>query len=220
MIHEEQHSLFCDTCGAQIEPDSQYCPQCGMRLVSNKKKEAFTGEDESHLPGLFHVYSVVNSFPYQSVYYDNLKISWFMVGREEPQVPFEEVIVNYSKLSFSAKVHPENFIKELFTREEAELLKSYLNSAEKVTATIEACRLPVSEHASGHHDFPPAPGMDFFILSDKENYNLPFRVEGVFNTKMADQRVVADDRTTVVTGISVKEIDKYLNKKEKEEKKI
>lgn len=214
MIHEEENSLFCDTCGAQIEPGSQYCPLCGMKVASSMKKEAFTGEDESHLPGLYHVYSVVNNFPYHSVYYDNLKINWFVVGREEPQVPFEEAIVNYAKLSLSAKVHPENFIKELFTREEAELLKRYLDSAERVSATIEACGLPVSEHAKGHRDFPPAPGMDFFILSDKENYNLPFKVEGVFNTKMADRHVVADDRTTVVTGISVKDIDKYLDKKE------
>jgi hypothetical protein len=213
MIHEEEDLLFCDTCGAQMEPGSQYCPLCGMKVVSSKKKEAFTGEDESPLPGLYHVYSVVNNFPYRSVYYDNLKISWFMVGREEPQVPFEEGIANYSKLSVSARVHPENFIKELFTRDEAELLKSYLDSTEKLSATIEVCRLPVSEHAKGHRDFPPAPGMDFFILSDRENYNLPFRVEGVFNTKMADQHVVADDRTTVVTGISVKDIDKYLDKK-------
>ncbi|NIM18400.1 MAG: hypothetical protein GTO45_40995 [Candidatus Aminicenantes bacterium] len=211
MIHEEEHSLFCDTCGAQIEPGSQYCSLCGMKVASKKKKEAFTGEDESHSTRLYHVYSVVNNFPYRSVYYDNLKISWFMVGREEPQVPFEEVIVNYAKLSLSAKVNPENFIKELFTLEEAELLKRYLDSLRKFNATIEVCQLPVNEHARGYRDFPPAPGIDFFILSDKENYNLPFRVEGVFNTNMADRRVVADDRTTVVTGISVKDIDKYLD---------
>jgi hypothetical protein len=220
MINEEQHLLFCDTCGAQIEPGSQYCPLCGMKVASKKKKEAFTGEDESHSPGLYHVYSVVDNFPYRSVYYDNLKISWFMVGREEPQVPFEEVIVNYEKLSLSTRVHPENFIKELFTREEAELLKSYLDSPGKFSAVVEVCRLPVSEHSRGYRDFPPAPGIDFFILPDRENYNLPFRVEGVFNTNMADRRVAADDRTTVVTGISLKEIEKYLDKKEKEEKKI
>ncbi len=213
MIHEEQHSLFCNTCGAQIEAGSQYCPLCGMKVAADKKKEAFTNEDESHSPRLYRVYSVVNNFPYRSVYYDNLRISWFMVGRKEPQVPFEEVIVDYEKLSLAAKVHPENFIKELFTREEAQLLKRYLDSPGKFNATVEVCELPVNDHAMGYHDFPPGPGIDFFILSDKENYNLPFRVEGVFNTNVADRRVAADDRTTVVTGISMKEIEKYLDKK-------
>jgi hypothetical protein len=214
-----EEMMFCETCGAQLEANSRYCGQCGMKVHSKAESQPFTEDTGTSLPALYHVYSVANKFLYRSIFYDNLKINWFVKDREMPQVPFETVIENYSGLTASARVHPENFVKELFTLQEAEALKLYLNSSEMLNAIIERCRLPVNEHASGYRDFPAAPGTDFIALHEKQSCTLPFKVEGIFNINMADEHVMADDHTTVVSGINVKEIQEYLEKKEKEKEK-
>ncbi|MDQ1352110.1 MAG: hypothetical protein QG657_2416 [Acidobacteriota bacterium] len=152
-------------------------------------------------PKLYHVYSMVNNFRYKDIFYENLKINWFVLGREAPQVPFEKVIVNYSELSTAARIHPENHIKEKFTLIEAELLKQFLASSHKIDAVIEERILPVGKDETGYHDLPPSPGVDFIALYKKKPYDLPFNVEGVFNIKMADERVTPDDQITVISKI-------------------
>ncbi len=209
---------FCNTCGAQLEADAHFCRQCGSKTAS-KKQEDTSGKNEKLNPDkdkLFRVYSTVNNFRYKDIFYDNLIVNWFMVGREVPPVTYEEEIENYSQLKTADRIHPENFVKERFTLKEAELLRHYLDTIEKLGASIESCPLPVSANASGYRDFPPPYGIDFLILHSRKYYNLPFKVEGIFNINAADERVEGDDdRITLVSGIDVKEIQDYLKKKKK-----
>ena len=167
---------------------------------------------------LYQVHSVVNNFVYRGISFNNLKINWFVVSRKEPLVPFEQAIENYSELPFAARVNPENFIKQCFTMGEAESLKRYLAAAQKIKAIIVGCPLPVKGHVNGFRDVPPPPGTDYVILHKKPNYNLPFKVEGIFNTKVADEQIIGDDHSiTVVTGLNIKEVQKHLKKLEEEE---
>jgi hypothetical protein len=152
-------------------------------------------------PKLYHVYSMVNNFRYKDILYDNLKVNWFVSGRETPQVPFEKVIANYEGLSSTARIHPENHIKEKFTLIEAELLKQFLASSHKIDAVIEEKVLPVGKDETGYHDLPPTPGVDFIALYKKKPYDLPFNIEGIFNIKMADERVIPDEQVTVISKI-------------------
>lgn len=158
-------------------------------------------ETNRELPKLYYVYSLVNNFRYRDTFYDNLKINWFVVGRETPQVSFEKVITNYSGLSVTARVNPENHIKEKFTLEEAVLLKKFLVSMQMINAVIEEKLLPISKDERGYHDLPPALGTDFIALYKKQRYNLPFNVEGIFNVKMADEHIMPDEKITVISKI-------------------
>lgn len=203
---------FCENCGAQVDEDANFCPQCAMPTGAKSEDGLSTGNGEPGPGKLFHVVSAVYNFHYKNTYYDNLRIDWFVVDRETPQLPFEEVILNYSELSPIESVHPENFIKECFTGEEAELLKSHLIFTEKMQAVIRACSLPVNKDASGYRSSPPPAGTDFIVLHKREGYNLPFKVEGIFNTKSAVERVEADESITIVSGISIKDIEKRLRK--------
>ena len=145
---------------------------------------------------------MVNRFRYKDVLYDNLKINWFVKGRTKPIVPFELAIIDYAQLAPTARFHPENHIKECFTLEEAELLKHYLIASQHLTAAVEEKHLPINEHERGYRDVTPVPGTDFIPLYRKQHYSLPFNVEGVFNVRMADERISPDEKITVISRLS------------------
>jgi len=208
---------FCETCGAQIFRGSSFCQQCGMKITPQKGQDILAVKKDLKEYDLFKVYSLVNNFIYKGSSYDNLKINWFVLNRREPVVPFEQAIENYSELPFTARVNPENFIKQCFTLAEAESLKQYLASAQKIRAVIDGCPLPVKANVKGYRDVPPPPTTDYVLLHKKSSYNLPFKVEGFFNTKMADERIIGDDHSiTVVTGLSIKDVEKQLKDLKKE----
>jgi len=209
---------FCEYCGAQLVEDARFCSQCGMKVgaydqtsQNDPVKQMGTNGTEYRL---FQVYSIVNSFLYNDVFYDNLKINWFAVDRQAPLVPFENVIFNYIRLNREARVAPGNYINQHFSFEEAEYLKNYLLTKEKMGTVIEPCSLPIPENMKGYRDMPPSLSHDFLILHKRKEYNLSFKVEGIFDIRTADCRIMPDDRITVVTGINVNEIRERLKKSE------
>lgn len=209
MSQGEDTAGFCQNCGAQLPEEAHFCPQCGalVTLKPDDKTRLFDRDrlvrkrQTAKLPKIYHVYSIVNNFRYKKIFYDKLKINWFIADRKEPPVPFEQAILNYSSLSTAARARPENHIKECFTSEEAEALKKYLADVQKTSAVIEEKELPINNTEKGRRDLPPGPGTDFIALYKKQNYDLPFKVEGIFNVKMADERIVPDERITVISKI-------------------
>lgn len=207
MSQGEETAGFCQNCGAQLPEEARFCHQCGapVSLAADDKTRLFDRnkitkrKQAANLPKMYHVYSIVNHFRYKEVFYDNLKINWFIADRKEPPVPFDQAILNYSSLSTAARTHPENHIRECFTSEEAEALKKYLADVQKTSAVIEEKELPINNTEKGRRDLPPGPGTDFIALYKKQNYDLPFKVEGIFNVKMADERIVPDERITVIS---------------------
>lgn len=221
MTFGEETPGVCRGCGAQLLPDSNFCHKCGT-LVAHKKKsdpaydtvEIISSVVDTDLPKLYHVHSIVNNFRYQGILYDNLKINWFMIGREKPSVPFDRAIINYVELSPELRVHPETYIMERFTLIEADLLKGFLASTQKIDAVIDELALPVSDTLRGYRSGTTPPGTDFIPLHKKQNYNLSFKVEGIFNIKMADERIVPDDRATVITRVTPEMLKKIVEGKE------
>lgn len=209
MSQGEDTAGFCQNCGGQLQEEARFCHQCGapVTLAADVKTRFFDRDGLTkrrqavNLPKMYHVFSIVNHFRYKKIFYDKLKINWFMKDREEPSVPLDQAILNYSSLSTAGRVHPENHIKECFTSEEAEALKKYLAEVQKTSAVIEEKVLPISESEKGYRDLPSGPGTDFIALYKKQNYDLPFKVEGIFNVKMADERIVPDERITVISKI-------------------
>ena len=218
MAPADVEARFCEMCGAQISRGSNFCHQCGLKISPQNEQDISLEKKDLKGYKLFQVHSLVDNFIYKGISFDNLKINWFVINRQEPAVPFEQAIVNYLELPSAARVNPENFIKQCFTLAEAEALKQYLASTQKIKAVIVGCSLPVKAHVNGYRDVTPPPGTDYIILHKKPNYSLPFKVEGIFNTKMADERIMGDDQTiTVVTGISIKDVQKQLKELKEEE---
>lgn len=149
---------------------------------------------------------MVNNFRYKEIFYDNLKISWFISDRKAPPVPFERVILNYAKLTPEARRAPENYILERFTLEEMDLLRQYLMT-QNIRPMTEECKLPVTEKDRGYRDLQNMIGAEYLPLYTRNGYNLPFRTEGFFNVKTADERIEGDDeRPTVISRVNFEEI--------------
>jgi hypothetical protein len=221
MIFGEETPGECRGCGAQLLPDSNFCHKCGTVVVQKKVSdsaydtvEIISGAGDTELPKLYHVHSTVNNFRYQGILYDNLKINWFVVGRDKPPVPFDRAIINYAELNPEVRINPESYIMERFTLIEADLLKGYLASAQKIDAVVDELTLPVSDTLKGYRSGLTAPGTDFIPLFKKQNYNLSFKVEGIFNIKMADERIVPDERATVITRVSPEILKKIADEKD------
>jgi hypothetical protein len=208
-------AFFCETCGAQLFPDSKFCTQCGMVVVKKEKERPKPVKDDPTKEKLYHIYSVVNNFKYREIVYDNLKIRWFVKDREIPQIPFERAVTGYVELTGTDKIHAENYVKECFTIDEVDQFKKHLVTVERIRARVETCYLPFSGTLKGHRDVSPVPGMDFISLYKRFSYDLPFKVEGVFNVRLAEERIVSDDGATLVSSINVKDIEKLLKKGKK-----
>ncbi|MCP4153545.1 MAG: zinc ribbon domain-containing protein [bacterium] len=222
----EGNPMFCTNCGVQLTDGANFCHKCGKQYVPGNDITRVAGlspvPDENEVTKeivLCHVYSIVNNFRYKDILYDNVKINWFMMGRGTPQIPFEAAILRYDRLDIATKIHPENYLLERFTREEAQMLKLFLNSAQKTETVIEEIKLPITESEKGYRATPAGRGTDFIQLHKKGKYSLPFKVEGIFNVRIADERIVADDNVTIVSRNISKQLETLTQKKEAQKKK-
>jgi hypothetical protein len=121
---------------------------------------------------LFCVNSVVKSFNGCR----DVPFSWFIVfDIDRPRRPYAELIRNYDP-SDEHIGYAEDAVDELFTLEQAEQLKDYLDcefsDGGENTNTIMEVTLPMSSVGGGD---------DFYMLDKTPGYPLPFKVQGYFN---------------------------------------
>ena len=147
---------------------------------------------------IFSVHSLARDFAYQGRRYEEVKVSWFVVGRAAPLVPYAEAIEDFAGLDANARAFPIAFLDEQFSRAEAEALKRYLDRRPGITTRVEAVELPVPANASGCQGLPRGGDADFLRLHLEKDYALPFKVEGYFSVRFAEPKVLGDDRATVI----------------------
>jgi hypothetical protein len=106
---------------------------------------------------------------------------WFRTeGPSEPR-PYGELIENYEP----GNVYAEGAIDEMFTEDEALLLKEYLDrtyTGAGVTV-IEEQPLPIPNNTMGCGAIPVGDGNDFHMLDRNPEYSLPFKVWGYFDLR-------------------------------------
>jgi hypothetical protein len=146
---------------------------------------------------LYSVHSLVRGFAYEGTRYEEVKVTWFVVQRQAPLVPYAEAIQDYDKLDEKERVFPEEYINEQFSRPESEALITYLGRRPELTTRCDAVELPVMGNASGCRRLPRGNGSDFIRLFQEKGYALPFKVEGYFSVRFAEPMITGDDRATV-----------------------
>ena len=147
---------------------------------------------------LFSVHSLARDFVYQGKQYEEVKITWFVVERQAPPVPYADAIQDYGQLDEKDRAFPEGYINEQFSRPEAEALKKYLERRPDAATQVEEIGLPVLANASGCRRLPRGNGNDFYPLHREKSYSLPFKVEGYFSVRFAEPKVSGDERATVI----------------------
>ena len=80
-------------------------------------------------------------------------------------------------------LYAEGFVEELFTWDEAQQLKGYLERRQRDVGetVIKEVSLPVENCWMGFHARAVGGGDDFYMLSEHPEYSLPFKVLGYFN---------------------------------------
>ena len=150
---------------------------------------------------LFRVSSIINNVTYEKKNYDKVLFTWFIVERTESEIKYDEVIINYSKITGKSRKNGENYINELFSKEEAFMLKSELDLKSTAFTTIDEVKLPVSDHIKPFSSIKTEKGKGFSDLSEFKSYQLPFKVRGFFNINQSFEALKGDDHPTVITTI-------------------
>ena len=127
-------------------------------------------------PKLYNVTTVVKE------YHDckDVPFHWFRCDPGPQKLPYAELIQNYNGDNFYA----ENYIGELFTADEAALVKDYLDrddNSHKNPTTINEVSLPIPNNVMGVGAIAVGGGDDFYMLDKNPDYSLPFKVWGYFN---------------------------------------
>ncbi|MBI2487074.1 MAG: hypothetical protein HYW01_08960 [Deltaproteobacteria bacterium] len=135
---------------------------------------------------LFRVASKVNNFSYQKRVYDSVEICWFVIHRETPFVSYVELMKNSGKELNNSQDMFENNIKELFTEQEANILKEYLLRNHKQKCEMKRADLLLEAYTLGYGDLVPDSGEGFYKLNEEDSYDLPFVVWGYYDITHAE----------------------------------
>lgn len=80
--------------------------------------------DELYIP-----VSEIARVQHGGVWHTNVEVDWLRLGRAAPIAPYPELISDYARLSAAERSAAEQYIDELFTGEEYDLLRGYLGAA-------------------------------------------------------------------------------------------
>ena len=120
---------------------------------------------------LFRLFSRISGVNYEEKKYDNVLFNWFVIDRENLQISGEKAIINYNSLPEKDRTRAESYIKELFTKEEADTLKNLLDSLTNGFSGIEEISLPIPDNLRSYNSLSPGNGIGFTDFYKRKNYN-------------------------------------------------
>ena len=150
---------------------------------------------------LFRVSSIINNVTYEKKKYDKVLFTWFINDRNKTDAEYDSFIINYSTLNDKSRKNGEKYIDELFTREEALMLKAELDLKSNTITNIDEMKLPVPDHIQPFGSIEIEKGKGFSDLSAFKSYQLPFKVTGFFNINDAYESLKGDDHPTEITRL-------------------
>lgn len=105
-------------------------------------------------------------------------LQWFYEGRKAPVAPYAELIRDYRPDSPTAH-WDQDYVNELFTAEEVELLRDYLERR-GFRVVVEEVPLPVEPGQVPLGSIPMTKNNDLYLLAAEPGYPLPFPVLAYF----------------------------------------
>jgi hypothetical protein len=114
----------------------------------------------------------------------NVNFRWFVHDRMEPaaDVPLHEAIEGFDPAD-EHNIYPIGALAELFTLEEAEMLRDYLKAEYGDEPTITEVDLPILPNRAGVGFIAVGGGQDFYMLDKTPGYSLPFQVWGYYDLR-------------------------------------
>ena len=140
---------------------------------------------------LFHASSVIDRFDKEGVLLSGGVMHWFNTSDRKPRRPYDKLIEEYESVDPAQRTYCEEFVDELFSREELEKLAEYLKDIQSEAFLlkdgdlgplfIHKASLPCDRSKTGYRHMPPGGLTDRFMLANKPGYALDFNVEGFFD---------------------------------------
>jgi hypothetical protein len=129
---------------------------------------------------LYHVSTIVREYRRHK----NVLFEWFYESYGTRDLPFAELLVDYDPSDDEFNVYRRSAVDELFTEQQAEALKAYIDSwyCGTVTTICEAA-LPVERGRCGCSVLPVGGLTGFLDLYDDPAYTLPFRVAAHYDLR-------------------------------------
>lgn len=147
-----------------------------FRVIQGGKQK--TGESSGMKLRLYRTYSVGNLTRGEEVFHD-VRFNWYCLEREQPVVPYEQLIADYERLDETLRRGLEKDVNKYFTEPEASALSEYLSEKYGLELQSEEIELPLKERGSFFEEGDSVI-YDFLELAEREDYSLPFRVWGYY----------------------------------------
>ncbi len=143
-------------------------------------------------PRLYRVHTTASAFEYDGRRYDDVWITWLAKERDDPPLPYAEVVEGWERLETAGPGEPRQqkeyakaAVDELFTLEEARAWCSYLEAHyQDETAHISLARLPLEIDAMPLSVVSRGSGEGLVAVPRLEGYPFTFKVLGRFQIAM------------------------------------
>ncbi len=144
-------------------------------IQGGKDREKGPGE---HGPRLFRAYST-GDFAKGDLIYTEVKFNWYCLDRTAAHIDYSTAIAEYAALGDRERRHLERTIDRYFSETEVWQLRDYLASIFSLGLEVEEVSLPIRERS---YLFEEGSSViyDFLELSERESYDLPFKVWGYY----------------------------------------
>ncbi len=127
---------------------------------------------------LFRAWSIKDGYLGQ----EQVKFSWFVVGRSLPVFPYEELIEYYDE-NRDEVCYDQMWVNEFFSAAEVEELRNYLLNSHEMEIHVEEVSLPVRAGGLSYGLLLISGQSSFYPLADEEGYNLSISVLGHYDLK-------------------------------------
>jgi hypothetical protein len=155
-------------------------------------------------PVFYHVRSVADLHGYKDV-----EITWIADPSQRKLfgpdgslgIPYEEAVSCYDGDQYS-----EFAVDELFTEDEAKQLIEWVRSRRgDATATLIPVELPVQPNEMPFYAIPSGGGPDFLMISDSDDYDLPFKAKGFHDVRGYKFDASAPDARRAFQGFRIQD---------------
>ncbi|ADI02241.1 MAG TPA: hypothetical protein GXX39_00900 [Syntrophothermus lipocalidus] len=127
---------------------------------------------------LYRAWSVVDGFRG----HDRVRLNWFVIGREKPVAPYEELIKDYDS-DDAEIVYDHLVVKELLTLQELEELRQYITNTHNTEIFAEKVELPVRRGGLSYSLVMMSGQDDFIFLPEEAGYNLSVNILAHYDLK-------------------------------------
>jgi hypothetical protein len=135
---------------------------------------------------LYRVRSTIDGWPHRRGLYNGVRVDWFVHSRSyDPGFDYSAVL-DRPLPAGEGYSYEQGLVDDLFTKAEADQFAAYLKTSHGDDVTIEAVTIPIDGGCMPTSAIAVGGPEDFHMLSEHDDYPLPFKVWGHYSVEDQD----------------------------------